>query len=292
LRGSNPTSDVFTISRLGNVTSSGDLAILGNTSLGNSTSDLLSVTARLSSSLVPAVDNTWYLGSSALRFAGLDAVAVTSTNATTTNLFATNARVSNLTLLGTSTSLQAAGTLYASSTILGNSADVTRLSVPAQNQMYDTVTSTFGAGYRDQLLVAAAANFASNQSSLAFNGLDAVVFTYPGSTTTLGQLNGGSQAALHYGSGLVSEVHGALVSAHNDGGGIVTDLISGRFVYSNGSSGSITNAYGIQIESPQNDGSNNNITNAYGLYIQNQNRGTNAWQLYSSATTTPAQVRL
>ncbi|MDQ7815385.1 MAG: hypothetical protein RDU25_06335, partial [Patescibacteria group bacterium] len=68
LKANNGTSDVLTISRQGNVTTTGNLAVLGNTSIGDNSSDLLTITSRLNSSFVPSTNSSYDLGSAALSF--------------------------------------------------------------------------------------------------------------------------------------------------------------------------------------------------------------------------------
>ncbi|MHB8871688.1 MAG: beta strand repeat-containing protein, partial [Candidatus Doudnabacteria bacterium] len=66
---------------------SGNLSVLGNTTLGDATSDTLTVTARVSSSLNPSADNTYDLGTASLRWA---------------NFYATNATFNAISTVGTS----------------------------------------------------------------------------------------------------------------------------------------------------------------------------------------------
>ena len=52
----------------GSISMSGDLSVLGNTTLGDANTDTLTVNARIASDLIPSLDNTYDLGSSALRW--------------------------------------------------------------------------------------------------------------------------------------------------------------------------------------------------------------------------------
>ncbi len=67
IKGSNG-SEVFTVSRQGHTTTTGNLGVSGNTILGDATSDTLTVNARLGSSLVPTTNGAYDLGSSLLSF--------------------------------------------------------------------------------------------------------------------------------------------------------------------------------------------------------------------------------
>ncbi|MEK7075967.1 MAG: hypothetical protein AAB948_04215, partial [Patescibacteria group bacterium] len=66
---------------------SGNLSVLGNTTLGDATSDTLTVTARVSSHLNPSADNTYDLGTASLRWG---------------NFYATNATFNAISTVGTS----------------------------------------------------------------------------------------------------------------------------------------------------------------------------------------------
>ncbi|MEO5927691.1 MAG: hypothetical protein ABIO72_03135 [Patescibacteria group bacterium] len=83
----NSGADVFTVSRQGNVTTTGNFANGGNAILGDASSDSVVVNAHISSDLIPTIDATYSLGTASLRWLTLNAVNVSSTNVTTTNLF-------------------------------------------------------------------------------------------------------------------------------------------------------------------------------------------------------------
>jgi hypothetical protein len=91
----NSGSDVFTVSRQGNVTTTGNLATNGNVILGDATTDTLTVNARVNSDFTPFVDNAYVLGTSALRWRGIETVNATATNATITSLSFTSATGTN-----------------------------------------------------------------------------------------------------------------------------------------------------------------------------------------------------
>ncbi|MFA5936102.1 MAG: hypothetical protein WC787_04615, partial [Patescibacteria group bacterium] len=101
----NSGSDVFTVSRQGNVTTTGNFASNGNVILGDTTGDTITVNGRFVTDLNPATDDLYALGTPTLRWRGIDVVNVTSTNATTTNLTFTNASGSTLLIAGQSVCL-------------------------------------------------------------------------------------------------------------------------------------------------------------------------------------------
>lgn len=77
------------------------LTVYGNTSLGASSAQTVTVSGRFNSSLLPSLDGSWSLGSTSLRWLDGNFVSVSSTNASSTFLYA-----------------QYASSLYASSTTL------------------------------------------------------------------------------------------------------------------------------------------------------------------------------
>ncbi|KKR43250.1 MAG: hypothetical protein UU10_C0018G0007 [Parcubacteria group bacterium GW2011_GWF1_40_6] len=130
----------------------------------------------------------------------------------------------------------------------------------------------------------------TNYTEMILNGPAVGSILTAESSGAIKQMNGFSSVAYNLGNTNLTEAKALVGSAHNGaygggGSGNVTSLKAGEFVYANLGSGSITNAYGIFIESPGNDGNGigtNNITNAYGLYIENQDKGTNKWNIYSA----------
>ncbi|MEK7655378.1 MAG: hypothetical protein AAB386_01730, partial [Patescibacteria group bacterium] len=122
-------TDVFTVSRQGHTTTTGNFATNGNSILGNDTSDNLTVNARINSDLIPTSDNTFLLGNSTLRWKGIDVVNVTSTNATTTNFYATNATIASINFTNVTT------TNLSVTNINGNL-------IPLANNAFDIGTST------------------------------------------------------------------------------------------------------------------------------------------------------
>ncbi|MFA6406913.1 MAG: hypothetical protein WCW34_05370, partial [Patescibacteria group bacterium] len=85
----NSGSDVFTINRQGNVTTTGNLQVDGYTLLGASSSNLVNFRARIASDLIPSVDTTYSLGSAALRWKNLFVTNVSSTNIDATGYVST-----------------------------------------------------------------------------------------------------------------------------------------------------------------------------------------------------------
>jgi hypothetical protein len=115
IRASDSISDVFTVSRQGNVTTTGNLTVDGGTMLNNTlnvsaTSTLadLALTGRVNSNLLPYITDTYNLGNSTYRWLGvtaqnINAVNVSSTNidalgyVSTTNLYSNTALLGNVT---------------------------------------------------------------------------------------------------------------------------------------------------------------------------------------------------
>lgn len=62
---------VTTLSVTSNATVAGNLAVNGNTTIGDATSDTVTITARVASNIVPTNDNTYDLGTSLLEFKDL-----------------------------------------------------------------------------------------------------------------------------------------------------------------------------------------------------------------------------
>jgi hypothetical protein len=168
--------------------------------------------------------------------------------------------------------------------LIGNNTDPGRTAVRGFSQIIHKPTETFGSTYYDVLAAFGFANFSTSQPSIAFNAFDSEARTDPGYTGDLAQLFGSNAAGFHQGSGQIRDVSGSLAQGFNGGSGTINRLIGGAVVYANEGSGSATNAYGLLVVRPSSVGSNNNITNAYGIYIEDQDRGTNRWQLYSEGT--------
>jgi len=102
----NSGSDVFTVTRQGNVTTTGNLQVNGSTILNNelsvsATSTLadLNVTGRVNSNLLPYITDVYSLGSASYRWKGLTVANVTSTNiynsgvVSTTNLYVGGSKI-------------------------------------------------------------------------------------------------------------------------------------------------------------------------------------------------------
>ncbi|MCI0479952.1 hypothetical protein L0Y59_05400, partial [Candidatus Uhrbacteria bacterium] len=133
IKASNGT-DVFTVSRQGHVTTTGNFASAGNVVLGNAFADVLTVNAGIRSNVLPGVTNAYSLGSSSYAWrelfaTGINATNATTTNATSTNLYATRVSFGNAT--GTN--------LYVSKSVLGN-ATSTSLYVSGLTQLSSNTT--------------------------------------------------------------------------------------------------------------------------------------------------------
>ena len=97
----NSGSDVFTVTRAGNVSTTGNLQVDGATIVGSATTTAVTFNGYVSSDFNPYSDLTYNLGSSAYRWLGLNVANVTSTNVTTTNLAAGYVTTSELWVDGT-----------------------------------------------------------------------------------------------------------------------------------------------------------------------------------------------
>jgi hypothetical protein len=99
LRANNSVSDVFTITRQGNVTTTGNLYVAGTTVFGSASSSPAIFNSYINSDFIPYTDNVYSLGSLDYRWKNLNAVNVSSTNidalgyVSTTNLYINGAPV-------------------------------------------------------------------------------------------------------------------------------------------------------------------------------------------------------
>jgi len=95
--GKNDSTDVFTVSRQGSVTTTGNLASNGNVTLGDTTSDRVVFNAYVMSDVLPATDLAYRLGDATHRWLGLDVGTVTTTNLFATTVSSTNGLFTNAT---------------------------------------------------------------------------------------------------------------------------------------------------------------------------------------------------
>ena len=119
----------------GNLTVSVTTALNGNTTVGNATTDDVTITARLDSDLIPKTDNSRNLGSSSLNFDTVNTLNVTSNAAMTVS--STGILTLNTSATGTPTiSLQQGGTEMAgigsSTFFIGDSSSGTHYFFPTQ----------------------------------------------------------------------------------------------------------------------------------------------------------------
>jgi hypothetical protein len=121
------------IQNSGTATVTGDLVVQGNTTIGNATSDTLTVTARVVSDVVPSTTNSRDLGTTTLRWKDLYLAGNANVTGTLT--------VSGSTLLGAATvsSLNSVGTVTAA-TFSGSGASLTNVPAASVN------AGTFGSG--------------------------------------------------------------------------------------------------------------------------------------------------
>lgn len=95
------------------------LTVYGNTSLGASSAQMVTVTGRFNSSLLPSVDSAWSLGSTSLRWRDGHFASVSSTNATSTYLYSTSGVFNNLSVTTFSASALEGQTVSSSQAFLG-----------------------------------------------------------------------------------------------------------------------------------------------------------------------------
>jgi hypothetical protein len=164
--------------------------------------------------------------------------------------------------------------------LFGNNTDISRTIFRGFSQVSHKPTETFGGTFYDVLDVIGSPNFFASQP-FAFNALEAAGFTDADYTGDLTELAGNASTGVHQGSGNIAYVYGSFSAGQNWGSGTTDHLIGGWSQYTNKGSGSVTNAYSLLVARPSRADSNDNITNAYGIYIEDQDRGTNRWQLYS-----------
>ena len=90
IRGSNDgTSDVFTITRQGNVTTTGNLQVDGISIFGNATDTPAIFNSYIKSNFIPYTDNVYTLGTNSYRWKNLYATNVSSTNIDALNYVST-----------------------------------------------------------------------------------------------------------------------------------------------------------------------------------------------------------
>ena len=126
------TSDGTKDMNINALTCAGAVAFNGNMTLGNATSDTVTFTARVASSVLPSADDTYDLGSAALQWRQLYADDIT-VNATTLVTDAANGRVG----IGTAT-------LESPLTLGENSSDtIPTVRFQSDNTSYDATISTY-----------------------------------------------------------------------------------------------------------------------------------------------------
>jgi hypothetical protein len=132
--GKNDASDVFTVSRQGNVTTTGNLAANGSVTLGDAATDNVVFNAHVLSDVLPSTDLAYRLGDTSHRWLGLDVGTVTTTNLYATTVSSTNGLFTNAT-----TSWMGATTV--STTNLYVNGQAITAGVPATTATLQTITS-------------------------------------------------------------------------------------------------------------------------------------------------------
>jgi hypothetical protein len=168
--------------------------------------------------------------------------------------------------------------------LIGNNTDLSRTTRWTFAQINHKPTDTYGGTFYSLLDAIGTANFSTSQPRISFSSVVGIGATDPGYTGDLAQLFGAAGAAHHDGSGSIPDVAGLYGEGFNRGSGTADRLMGGWFVYNNQNAAFTSNAYGVFVSRPSRVGSNDNIANAYGVLIEDQDRGTNRWQLYSEGT--------
>ncbi|MBI5654317.1 hypothetical protein HZC53_01515 [Candidatus Uhrbacteria bacterium] len=143
IKAANSSSDVFTISRQGNVTTTGNLVVLTNTTLGDAGTDLLTINARVASDIIPNADLTYKLGDATHRWLTLEVGT-----ATTTNLFAETVSSTN-SIFQNATSTWFGATTVSTTNLFVNGQEFST-GAPATTATLQTIT-TNGATTTDQI---------------------------------------------------------------------------------------------------------------------------------------------
>lgn len=188
----------------GNLTVQGTLTVTGNIQIGDQTTDTVSITAGITSNVLPNVTNTYNLGSSSLQWANIYANSLTLGTFTANNLSTANFTFSGNSITNTAsnqdiliTTTGAAGVNIGNFRISGNTIQNT-VANAISNFQQQTSTSTFNA------TITAGTTFTFSGS---VSGTTLTVNSVPGGTIAVGQvLSGGS---LPTGTFIVANIAGS-----------------------------------------------------------------------------------
>lgn len=180
----------------GNLTVQGILTVAGNIQIGDQATDTVSITAGVSSNILPATTNTYNLGSSSLQWANIYANTLTLGTFTASNLSTANFTFSGNTITNTANNQDisivttgAAGVNIGNFKISGNTIQNTSPNA-ISNFQQQTSTSTFNG------TIALGSTFTFSGST---SGTTLTVNSIPGGTIAIGQvLSGGTLPAGTY----------------------------------------------------------------------------------------------
>ncbi len=133
-------TNVFSISRNGSVTSTGNLDIQGSTTLGSGASDLIALNGHINTDVLPVADLTYSLGSASLRWLGLNVGTVTSTNVIATTVSSTNAVFTNATSSWLGATTVSTTNLYVNGTAITGGAPATTATLQTITDNGDNTT--------------------------------------------------------------------------------------------------------------------------------------------------------
>ncbi len=292
LKANNGTSDVFTISRQGNVTTTGSFYAGGTASLQN-----LVFTNATGASLYATNGSFGTLTATTLAPTNITWVNATGTNTTSTNLFASNlgfgtasgSMLSVTTLaVSTSTDLIAGSAIGINDTLVINPSGLSSsASYYAAFATADYIASVpTNSGY----YVVGSFNIGRNSG---ISTLENVVGTWGRAENASSGVVNDSQGVVgqsrNSGTGTILRGYGVVGASRNNSTGVVTNAVGvyGDIINFN-AGGVITNAYNIKAATPfMNAGT---IDNLYGVYIDSQSPpggGTilNKWALYQASST-------
>jgi hypothetical protein len=170
----NGSTDKFTVaSSTGNINTSGNLTVNGNTDIGSNSSDTLTINADIDSNVLPTPTSTYDIGSSSKKWkdAHFSGTVTVPTVAGNISIGSGTSSFNNVTVNGTLTA----------TSLTGNADTATDLSINATQQLViqtgNNATSTLGSGTSNYVLVSQGSGSApiwSNDLSVNVNSADEV----------------------------------------------------------------------------------------------------------------------
>ncbi|MDF1497658.1 MAG: hypothetical protein P1P90_06450, partial [Patescibacteria group bacterium] len=283
VRGNDGTNDVFSISRQGNVTTTGNLQVDGISIIGSATDTAAYFNSYINSDFVPYVDNNYGLGSATYRWK---------------NLYSTNVSSTNIDALGyvSTTNLYLGGSLF-----LGDLQSVTDLGNITTN-----VIGTAGVSSTGDILPTASLAYDLGSSSRRWNDVWASS-TYIGSSTwnlrqnasgyfTIAEVGGGERVTVDTSGNLgINNTNPAakldVVSPNFPVGKFtrLTDVnndISSGYLLKTQASGDMVDGFGggIVFDIQDNTSGENHVATLYGIRDGADNSGALTFNTYLNGT--------